>query len=229
MSDPLFASKLDCVGGVLPLAHTFPTNAGSDAPLKPAGTRLKALWLVRHGETEWSVSGQHTGRTDLPLTAAGERKAQEIGTLLRGRHFDLVLTSPLKRAVDTCRLAGYAQNAITDANLLEWDYGEYEGRRTPDIQKDRPGWNLWTDGVAGGESIAQVADRARAVIDRALGCPGEAIVFAHGHILRILASCWLGLPAQDGRLLALDTASVGTLGYERDTRVIARWNSFLSE
>src|SRR5437763_1893186 len=126
------------------------------------------VWLVRHGETEWSMSGQHTGRTDLPLTAKGEQRAREIERFLKGRRFGLVLTSPLQRARDTCRLAGYGDVAVIDDNLLEWDYGEYEGRTTSEIRRERPNWSLWRDGVPGGENIAQVARRAQAVIDRVL-------------------------------------------------------------
>lgn len=183
------------------------------------------LWLARHGETEWSASGQHTGRTDLPLTAEGEQRAREIGTFLSGKRFALVLTSPMQRARATCRLAGYSDGAEVETNLREWDYGEYEGRTTPEIRSERPDWSLWNDGVPGGETIAQVAARAQAVIDRAVASSGDVLLFAHGHILRILSSCWLGLPPEAGRLFALSTASVSTLGYERDTRVITRWNN----
>lgn len=189
----------------------------------------RELWLVRHGETEWSASGQHTGRTDLPLTAQGEQHAREIGRFLNGRAFALVLTSPLQRARDTCRLAGYGDAAAVDCNLLEWDYGAYEGRTTSEIRSERPDWSLWKHGVPGGESIEQVAARAQAVIDRALASSGDLLLFAHGHILRILSCCWLGLPPEDGRLLALGTASVSTLGYEHETRVITRWNSNRTE
>lgn len=182
------------------------------------------LWLVRHGETEWSASGQHTGRTDLPLTPDGERRARDIGKFLAAQQFALVLSSPLERARETCRLAGYGQFMLIDPNLREWDYGEYEGRTTAEIQHERPGWSLWRDGVIGGESIEQVADRARAVIDRVLALPDDVLLFAHGHILRVLSSCWLGLPPQSGRFFALDTASVSTLGYEHETRVITRWS-----
>jgi probable phosphoglycerate mutase len=130
----------------------------------------------------------------------------------------------LQRARETCRLAGYGESAIIDANLREWDYGEYEGRTTPEIQIERPGWSLWKDGVIGGERIEQVAARAQKVIDRAAASSGGALLFAHGHILRVLAACWLGLPTEDGRLFALGTASVSVLGYERHTRVITQWN-----
>jgi len=182
------------------------------------------LWLIRHGETEWSRSGAHTGRTDLPLTGAGRARAEAIGQYLSGRRFALVLTSPLVRARDTCRLAGYGDLAVIDENLREWDYGDYEGRTTVDIRKERPDWNLWADGVLNGESIEQVAHRARSVIERALQAGGDVALFAHGHVLRILTACWLGLAPEQGRLFALGTGSASILGYERETRVIALWN-----
>ncbi len=182
------------------------------------------LWLVRHGETEWSLSGAHTGRTDLPLTDAGRQRAIALAACLAGRHFALVLTSPLQRALDTCRLAGYGDTAQPEPNLREWDYGDYEGRTTVEIRKNAPDWSLWVDGVPNGESIGQVAARAQAVIDRALEASGDVALFAHGHILRILTACWLGLPAADGRLFALGTGSLSTLGYERETHVITLWN-----
>ncbi len=185
------------------------------------------LWLIRHGETEWSRSGAHTGRTDLPLTAAGREKAVTLGRHLGGRRFALVLTSPLERARETCRLAGYGDVAQVEPNLPEWNYGDYEGRSTPDIRKETPGWNLWTSGVPNGETIDQVAARADAVIDRALRAGGDVALFAHGHILRILTARWLDLPPSGGRLFVLDTASLSILGYERETRVITRWNETL--
>ena len=184
----------------------------------------QGIWLIRHGETEWSRSGAHTGRTDLPLTAAGRDNAAAIGRWLKGRAFALVLTSPMERARDTCRLAGYGDAAQVDSNLCEWDYGDYEGRVTPDIQKERPGWSLWRDGVPNGESIEEVAVRAEAVLARAVAADGDTALFAHGHILRILTACWLQLDPRCGSLFALSTASVSTLGYERETRVISCWN-----
>jgi len=174
-----------------------------DAKHKP--TKPMQLWLVRHGETEWSTTGQHTGRTDLPLTLEGKFHARQIAGFLNGRGFALVLTSPLERARETCRLAGYGERAIIDANLREWDYGEYEGRTTPEIQIAQPGWSLWRDGVIGGECIEQVAARAQNVIDRAVASSGDALLFAHGHILRVLTACWLGLPPETGRLFVLGT------------------------
>jgi broad specificity phosphatase PhoE len=183
------------------------------------------IWLVRHGETEWSASGAHTGRTDIPLTAAGERQAVEIAGCLAGRRFALVLTSPLQRARETCRLAGYGDTARIEPDLREWDYGLYEGRTSAEIRKEAPGWTVWTSPVPQGETIAQVAARARRVIARALDAGGDVALFAHAHLLRMLTACWLGLPPEDGRLFALGTASLSILGWEHETRVIARWNS----
>lgn len=186
--------------------------------------RPASIWLVRHGETEWSLSGQHTGTTDIPLTEKGEQQAVQIGEFLQGRNFAAVLTSPLARARETCRLAGFDENAKLEPNLREWDYGDYEGRATKDIRKARPGWSLWADGVPNGESIEQVAARAQAVINDAAANAGDVLLFAHGHVLRILICCWLGLPPQDGRLFALATGTVSTLGYEHETRVITALN-----
>jgi len=190
------------------------------------------IWLMRHGETAWTLSGAHTGRTDIPLTPAGERQAAEIGRCLAGRRFALVLTSPLSRARETCRLAGYGDVAQIDPNLHEWDYGAYEGHTSAEIRKDVPDWTIWTGPVPQGETIQQVAARARQVIERALsaaaavpdGQPADVALFAHGHLLRVLTACWLGLPPDAGRLFALSTASIGILGYERETRVITQWN-----
>ncbi|MCB1486504.1 MAG: histidine phosphatase family protein [Bauldia sp.] len=182
------------------------------------------LWLFRHGETDWSKSGRHTGRTDLPLNKAGESRARAIGRRLRGRPFALVLSSPLIRAVETCRLAGYANGARIDDDLMEWDYGNYEGRRTVDIHKQRPGWVLWKDGVPDGETVEHVGERARRIIAKALAADGDVALFAHGHILRVLTACWLGLPPADGQFFALGTATVSVLGFEHDYHVIQRWN-----
>ena len=156
------------------------------------------IWLIRHGETEWSLSGAHTGRTDLPLTPTGEKKAERIRDVLAGHSFALVLTSPLERARRTCEIAGLADRAQIDPNLMEWDYGDYEGRTTAEIQKERPGWSLFRDGVPNGETVAQVGARALDVLDRALQSEGDVALFAHGHILRILGACWLELPPDDG-------------------------------
>jgi len=183
---------------------------------------------MRHGETEWSRSGAHTGRTDLPLTAAGRANAVALGRFLAGRSFALVLVSPLERARQTCELAGYGAEAETEPNLREWDYGDYEGRTTAQIQQERPGWSLWNDGPINGETLAQVGARADAVIARSAAVEGDVALFAHGHVLRILTARWLGLAPDAGRLFALGTASAGILGYERTTRVITRWNLSVS-
>jgi broad specificity phosphatase PhoE len=182
------------------------------------------VWLVRHGETAWSASGQHTGRTDIPLTPAGERQAIALGKNLAGHAFAAVLSSPLARARETCRLAGLGESAEITDDLREWDYGIYEGRRTADIRKEVPGWTVWKGPIPGGETIEQVAERTRKVIDRAVSARGDVALFAHAHVLRVLAACWLGLSPDAGRLLALGTASLNILGYERETRVISVWN-----
>jgi broad specificity phosphatase PhoE len=182
------------------------------------------IWLIRHGETEWSKSGQHTGRTDLPLTDEGRERAEAVGRHLAGRKFALVLSSPLSRAVETCRLAGYGDQVQLTDDLREWDYGSYEGRRTVDIQKERPGWLIWKDGVLGGETVEQVGARARKVIERAAAADGDVALFAHGHILRVLGACWIGLAPVQGQLLALGTAALCRLGYEHNYRVIDVWN-----
>jgi broad specificity phosphatase PhoE len=183
------------------------------------------IWLIRHGETDWSRSGRHTGRSDIPLTPAGERQAGALGRRLAGRSFALVLTSPLGRARETCRLAGYGEVAHIADDLREWDYGVYEGRTTADIRREEPGWSIWTNPVPGGESIAQVGERARRVIERAITAGGDVAMFAHAHILRILAATWIEQPPVNGRLFALETAAVSMLGYERESRVIRLWNS----
>jgi broad specificity phosphatase PhoE len=182
------------------------------------------LWLIRHGETIWSLSGAHTGTTDLPLTPEGERRAAALGNLLGGKQFALVLTSPMQRARETCRIAGYAAHAEIDPHLMEWNYGDYEGKSTPQIREERPGWELWKDGVPNGETVEQVYQRAGKVIDRARGASGDVALFAHGHILRILTANWLALPANAGRLFALSTATLSILDHEREQRVISRWN-----
>ncbi|HKY12784.1 MAG TPA: histidine phosphatase family protein [Gaiellaceae bacterium] len=180
--------------------------------------------LVRHGETEWSRDGKHTGRTDIPLTERGRQEAQAVGAELRGRRFALVLTSPLSRAAETCRLAGLGELAQQREELMEWDYGAFEGRKTIDIRKERPGWTLWRDGVPEGETIAQVQARVDRVIAELRSVAGDAAVFAHGHLLRVLAARWLGLEPAAGRLFALDPATISILGYERETPVIRMWN-----
>ena len=185
---------------------------------------LNQLWLIRHGETEWSASGRHTGRTDVPLTSAGREQAKALGRYLAGRAFALVLTSPLGRARETCRLAGYGDVVEVIDDLREWDYGIYEGRTTAEIRTEQPDWSIWTAPVPQGESLDQVAARARRVIDRAAAAAGDVALFAHAHVLRILAAAWIGGAPIDGRRFALGTAAVSVLGYERQTRVIQMWN-----
>ena len=180
--------------------------------------------LVRHGETEWSRDGRHTGRTDVPLTEHGREQAEAVGAALRDRDFALVLTSPLGRALDTCRLVGFGDRAEQRNDLMEWDYGAYEGRTTSEIREERPGWDLWRDGVPEGETIGQVGERVDRVLDEVRAADGDALLFAHGHVLRILTARWLGLEPDAGRLFALDPATLSTLGYERETAVIERWN-----
>jgi probable phosphoglycerate mutase len=180
------------------------------------------LWLIRHGETEWSLSGAHTGSSDIPLTEAGRQQASALGAYLARHSFSLVLSSPLSRALETARIAGY--DPQVDPDLCEWDYGAYEGRKTAEIRQERPRWSLWCDGVPGGESIDEVAARARRVIAKANQSDGDVALFAHGHFLRILTSCWLEIAPPEARLFALGTASISTLGYERETPVIIRWN-----
>ncbi|HWA67058.1 MAG TPA: histidine phosphatase family protein [Mycobacteriales bacterium] len=182
------------------------------------------LWLVRHGETEWSASGRHTGSTDVPLTERGRQAATQLAAVLAGHSFAAVLTSPMSRARDTCELAGFGDRAIVDDDLREWDYGEYEGVTTEEIRKTRPGWTVFADGCPGGEAADQVAARADRVIASARRTDGDTIVFSHGHLLRVLAARWVGLPAPAGAHLALATASVSTLGWERETPVIASWD-----
>jgi probable phosphoglycerate mutase len=182
------------------------------------------IWLIRHGETAWSLSGAHTGLTDIPLTPNGEQQAFAIRDRLQGKEFSLVLTSPLQRARETCRLAGYAEIAETDPDLMEWHYGAYEGLSTTEIRQTQPHWNIWKDGVLNGETVEQVGERARRVIARATAAHGDVALFAHGHFLRILTACWLGLPPGSGRLFALSTATLSMLGHERETRVISCWN-----
>jgi probable phosphoglycerate mutase len=221
---------------------------------------MTELWLIRHGETEWSLAGRHTSRTDLPLTERGRERAIALGKYLAGTKFAAVLRSPMLRAKETCELAGFGDVAVVDDGLKEWDYGVYEGRTTTEIQAEIPGWNVWKDPIIGGETAEQVGVRADGVIARALelaaggptsqsrdvghpagsgqvvghpspvsdvGHPDEAVnvaLFAHAHILRILAARWVGLEARGGELFALGTGSVSVLGWERETRVILRWN-----
>ena len=181
--------------------------------------------LVRHGETEWSRNGQHTGRTDVPLAPVGAEQARLLGVRLLGRSFSLVVTSPLRRASDTCRLIGFGDNAVILDDLAEWDYGDYEGITTEEIHAARPSWNLWQDGVPGGESVSDVGTRAARVIDMFRDVAGDVLVVSHGHMLRVLAACWTGLrPADGARLGPPATASIGRLGVYQSTQVILSWS-----
>jgi broad specificity phosphatase PhoE len=180
--------------------------------------------LVRHAETEWSRDGRHTGRTDIPLTDEGRERARRLAGRLAGREFAIVLTSPLSRARETCELAGLGAHARLRDDLMEWDYGDYEGITTPQIREQRPDWNLWRDGCPGGETAADVGARADRVIAEVRRLDGDAALFAHGHVLRVLGARWVELPPQDGARFALSTGALCTLGYERDTPVFRRWN-----
>jgi broad specificity phosphatase PhoE len=180
--------------------------------------------LVRHGETEWSRSGRHTGRTDVPLTEAGVRNGELLAPRLEQRDFAAVFTSTLSRASETCRLAGLGEKAQVREDLLEWDYGEYEGITTQEIRADRPGWLLWRDGCPGGEDARHVGGRADKLIEELRGLRGDAALFAHGHVLRVLAARWVGLPPEAGGLLALSTGTISVLGHEREVAVIRLWN-----
>lgn len=198
------------------------------------------LWLIRHGETEWSASGRHTSRTDVPLTDLGRERAEVLGKYLAETRFRAVLRSPMRRARETCEIAGFGSVAVVDEGLREWDYGVYEGRTSKEIQAEIPGWSVWTNEIVGGETVEQVGARADGVIVRALAAGGEVeelktddvgrvALFAHAHILRILAARWLGLEARGGSLFALGTGSVSVLGWERERRVLQRWNRGFEE
>lgn len=182
------------------------------------------LWLVRHGETEWARLGRHTGRTDVPLTEAGRVQARAIADRLAGVRFSRVLSSPLSRALETARLAGYGDVVEVEPDLAEWDYGAYEGRTTPEIRQTVRGWTIWEQGPRGGETAADVTARVDLVLSALDHAEGNVALFAHGHVLRVLAARWLGLPASEGRRFALGTATVSVLGWEREARVVERWN-----
>jgi probable phosphoglycerate mutase len=191
------------------------------------------LWLVRHGETEWSASGRHTSRTDIPLTELGRERAAVLGKFLAATKFAAVLRSPMLRAKETCEIAGLGAQAVVDDGLKEWDYGVYEGRTSKEIQAEIPGWSVWTQPIVGGETVEQVGARADGVIARALAAAGtdggRVALFGHAHILRILAARWIGLDARGGSMFVLGTGSVSVLGWERETRVVQRWNRGFEE
>lgn len=180
--------------------------------------------MVRHGQTEWSRAGRHTGRTDLPLLPDGEAQAKTVGTRLQGHRFAAVEVSPLQRALRTCELGGFLGQATVDPDLAEWDYGDYEGLTTPEIQQRRPGWLLWFDGVEGGETIDEVAARADRVIAAARARGGDTLLFAHGHVLRIITARWLGLVPVAGRFFTLGAGAIGVLGWEHAEPVLRHWN-----
>jgi broad specificity phosphatase PhoE len=194
------------------------------------------LWLVRHGETEWSLSGAHTSRTDIPLTEQGRKRAEKLRDYLKGTKFDAVFVSPMQRARETCAIAGFGDVAKIEEGLREGDYGIYEGKTTKEIQAQIPGWSVWKNEIVGGETVEHVGERADAVTMKALAADmpvpwkatvptsGKVALFAHAHILRILAARWLGLAAEGGSLFGLGTGSVSVLGWERETRVIEHWN-----
>jgi probable phosphoglycerate mutase len=193
--------------------------AGGRGEVKGAGR----LVVVRHGQTEWSRDGRHTGRTDLPLLPEGEAQARRLEPALAAWTFAVVLTSPLERAVRTAALAGFP-DAEHDPDLLEWDYGEYEGTRTADVREHDPGWSIWETEVDGGEQPEQVGERVDRVISRARAVDGDVLAFAHAHVLRILAARWIGLPAGDGCHLVLEPATFSVLGWERETPALRHWN-----
>jgi len=185
-----------------------------------------ALWLVRHGETEWARLGRHTGRTDVPLTGLGREQARALGRRLAGHAFELVLTSPLSRARETAALAGFGEVAVPDPDLMEWDYGAFEGLETSDIRASFPGWTIWTGPWPGGETIGGVAARADRIVARVRSgrAAGDTLVFAHGHFLRVLAARWLGLSPESGGLFALGTGTISVLGWEHGSPVVQVWN-----
>jgi broad specificity phosphatase PhoE len=188
-------------------------------------TEGAVLWVARHGETEWSRSHRHTSTTDLPLTPGGEQAAKALAAQLSDTEFDLVLTSPLRRARETARLAGYGDRAEIDPDAHEWRYGEYEGRTTAEIRETVPGWTVFSAPSPGGETAAEVGARVDRLIERVRSTARSALLFAHGHVLRVLAARWVDLPPEAGAHLVLNVATVSVLGWERDTPAIERWNS----
>jgi probable phosphoglycerate mutase len=184
--------------------------------------------VVRHGETEWSREGRHTGRTDIPLTENGREQAKQAGRVLKQRDFVAVFSSPLQRALDTATLAGFGDQLVVDADLLEWDYGYYEGMTSAEVRAVRPGWILWHDGCPGGETLEHLTRRADAVIERLRALDGDALLFAHGHVLRVITARWLEMPATQAQHFALAPASPSTLGYEHEWPALRAWNLPLS-
>jgi probable phosphoglycerate mutase len=189
---------------------------------------IQEVYLFRHGETEWSLNGRHTGTTDIPLTENSRRLAKLLAAALAKEKFAQVLTSPLKRARETCELAGFGARAEIDRDLMEWNYGAYEGLTPEEIHAQAPGWMIFTDGCPGGESPAQVSARADRLVTRIRSGEGDVALFAHGHLFRTLAARWLGLPAAAGSHFLLDTATLNVLSYYRDVPAVKRWNALLT-
>ncbi len=196
----------------------------SEVPASGKPEPTQRIFIVRHGETEWSKVRRHTGRSDLPLDANGEKEARGLVAKLAGLAFAAVFVSPLQRARQTCAIAGYDAAAVVDPDLAEWDYGAYEGLTSEEIAVERPGWTLFGDGVIGGETIEDVAGRAERVIARCRAIDGDVLLFSHGHLLRVLTALWLGFPALAAQHLQLATASPSTLGYEHDWTALLSWN-----
>ena len=186
---------------------------------------VREVWLIRHGETPWSLSGQHTGRTDIALTEHGREQARSLAATLTAQRFDTVLCSPMARAIETCQLTGLGGQMAITADLHEWDYGIYEGRTTADIHKTDPGWSVWRSPISQGEDLARVQARAAAVVEHLLVMRGHVALFSHAHFLRALGACWISGSAELGEHLYLDTASVSILGFDHESRAIRRWNA----
>jgi probable phosphoglycerate mutase len=215
----------------LPLLSLTTKNPGADwfeesVILGVMTNELPTVYLARHGETAWSLSGQHTGLTDLPLTDRGQQNARSLGGQLQGLAFAKVFTSPLQRASSTCKLAGFGDTAEADADLVEWNYGDYEGLTTSQIQNQRPDWQIFRDGCPGGESPGQIGARADRIVRKVRAVDGDVLIFSSGHLLRVLAARWLGLEPAGGKYLILSTASISILGYERilSQPAIRLWN-----
>jgi broad specificity phosphatase PhoE len=195
------------------------TQSAANTALNPP-----EIWLIRHGETEWSRAGQHTGRTDIALTDHGREQARTLRPVLAAQAFDLVLCSPMSRARDTCMEAGLGAQAEVEPRLSEWNYGIYEGRKTKDIRDEVPDWSVWTSPIPEGESIGEIQARAESLIERLLATSGRIALFSHAHFLRVLGACWMSDSAALGAHLLLDTATVSVLGFERETRALRQWN-----
>ncbi len=222
VSAAVLAQRLAPVAAADPMSDADPVPRPGPAGGEPASAGR--LVVVRHGETLWSQTGRHTGTTDIPLLPAGEQQAVGLRARLAGGTFASVLVSPLGRARRTCELAGFGDVAVVCRDLAEWDYGDVEGRTSAEVRSERPGWVLWRDGVRGGETLQEVADRADRVVAAARAVEGDTLVFAHGHVIRVLAARWLGLGPETGANFMVGPAAVGVLGWERQTPAVSRWN-----